>query len=83
MIAYLKARFAEVSSKFAGLMTAVLAACGVANAYGAPWSKIAFGAALVMPLYLFLKPDPKTLDAPAAAQKIADAAQDAADKVAG
>lgn len=76
---YLKARLAEVSSKFGALLAAVVSACGVANAYGQPWASIAFGASLLGALVLIFMPEPKVPGVEAAAQKVADAAQDAAD----
>lgn len=85
MISYLKARMSEMSSKFGAILAAVTSACGVANAYGEPWAKIAFAASLVGALVLILRPEKPavTVDAPAAAQAVADAAQDAAAKVSG
>lgn len=84
MIAYLKARLAEVSSKFGALLAAVVSACGVANAYGEPWAKIAFGASLLGAVVLVLRPEKPavTLHAADVAQAMADQAQATATKVA-
>jgi hypothetical protein len=82
MMNYLKARLSEVSTKFGAILTVVTGACGVANAYGQPWAYIAFGASTLAGLMLIFTPEKKAPGAVETAQKVATAAQDAANVVA-
>ena len=79
MLNYLKARLSEVSTKFGAILAAVVSACGVANAYGEPWAKIAFGASFLGAGVMIFTPEKKAPGAVEAAQGVADAAQNAAD----